>query len=274
MAANPHPSRTRVAVRLARDVLVPSWRPMRRTVQLLRDESVRTIDSAGRIKDMAREVGRLLKKPVATEDDAGEPFESVLATLKSERAAWLGQYQRFLARKRVALLMGVLFASLGAYGLALGAYGGLVTLLVGGGFCAELAWLAEFRLWQLRGSFAAGQVAGLREFMREPGAWRGAARLELGYGLGMAMRHYRGWLWAKRVSLVATLIGALVALAMAIRGLPGAHLSIACMGLGLALALGIEARLMTLRVRLGRSSSLLSALSFEIGAGYEGMRDD
>ncbi|HEX7817393.1 hypothetical protein [Dyella sp.] len=270
MAANPQPSRGKAAARLARDVLVPSWRPMRRTVQLLREESVRTVESAGRIKDMAREVGRLLKKPAVSECNGELPFEIRLARLKSDRAAWLGQYLRFLARKRVAVLMGCIFAAFGAYGLALGAYGGLVTMLVGGGLCAELAWLAEFRLWQLRGSFEAGQLADLQSFKCDPGAWRGAARLELGYGLTPPMRHYRCWLWAKRLGLAVMLTGALVGLTLAIKGLSGVHSAIACAGLGLTLALGIEARLTTLRTVLGRSSSWFTTLSFEIGAGYEG----
>lgn len=242
---------------------------MRRTVALLREEGLRTVESAGHIKEMVQEVGRLLKKPTAANDDGGQPFEAKLAELKCERSAWLRQYLRFLARKRVAVGMGVLFMALGLFGVALGACSGLVTLVVGGGFCAELAWLAEFRLWQLRGSFEAGKQAGLKEYMREPGSWLGALRMELGYGLSPALRRYRRWLWVKRLGLSVMYAGGFVALASSLRGLPVAPLAIVGSGLGLSLALGIEARLMTLRARMGRHASLFAAVGYEVGAGYE-----
>jgi hypothetical protein len=245
-----------------------AWPSMQRSARLMRGELERTAANTRQLGQLAKAAKTRLfgpAQPLAS-DTASETFAAAMA--KRPGAQRRG-YLAFLGRKRSALSMACLFAAIGLLALGRGTWQGVFPLLIGGGLSLEFAWLAEFRLWQLRGSkLSAAEGATLRDFWMEPGAWRGALRFEGGYALSPDQRRYRGWLWLKRLALAMAVSGAALALELLLsHGAPGNAL--ACSGAGLLLALLTELRLGALRRVIGLRTPVFAALRPELGACYE-----
>jgi hypothetical protein len=238
-----------------------------KTVDLLKKEGQRTAASTRRLNELTGEAWRVLaNKGGATL--VNEPFEDAMDRHQVDvRRAYLS----FLVRKRSALACACVFVLLGAWPLLHGHLSGFIPLLLGGGLCSELAWLAEFRLWQLRGHRLSKEENGLiRDFWMEPGAWMNAFNPEHGFGLNPGQQNYRRWLWLKRVGLATVVMGALAAVDLFFsrsRGYTGDAL---CVGAtGLIVAMLVEFHLRSMRGPLSRRAPALALFRFETGACYE-----
>lgn len=239
-----------------------------KTASLLKEEARKTGDSAKRIRVLvgeARDANRL-RKEAAGRDETFQDAEQRHAGVKVEQV-----YLAFLGRKRAALTCVALSLVLGLPALLHGHVIGLLPLLVGGAMGTEFAWLAEFRLWQLRGRKLSKHEGGsFHHFWRDKGAWIRTFDPEPGYGLNVEQRRYRRWLWVKRVALVCVVVGLLVAVDLFYsrsRASTGYALCVA--GAGMSVALLVESHLRFLRFRLSKTAPVLALFRFESGACYK-----
>ncbi|WP_017461376.1 hypothetical protein [Dyella ginsengisoli] len=247
-----------------------AWPSMKRSVRLMKDEAARTADNTRLLGELAgqarkRVFGAAEARPA---DVADETFAEAMARRPgAEKRAYVG----FVRRKRVALAMCALFCSIGGLGLVHGHLMGLAPMLVGGGLSLEFAWLAEFRLWQLRNrKLSAAEGGSLSDFWMDSGAWRRALDAEPGYGLQAGQKAYRRWLWAKRVGLLAMVLGLLCAVDLFFsRSAAYAGPAVAVAAAGLLVAMLVELKLSVIRHRLDRRSLPLAILRVEAGACYE-----
>jgi len=243
-----------------------AWWSMKMSASLLRKEFARTGENAKVLGEMAKEAKEKFAAARNKKVPDVESFDAAAQAAAEKGITIADVYRHYLTRKRIALVMGAAFLCIGAAGLALGAVLGLLPLVAGTGFCLEIAWLAEYRLWQVRNRrLAANEHASVRDFACSPGAWKGALRLELGAYVAPAMRPYRRWLVGKRLALCVAIGAGLVALA---RHSAPAGCVLAAAG-GLLAALLLELRLSSLRRGLGLPHPTLAPFRFEVGAGYE-----
>ncbi len=259
----------------ARILLFPAWGPMRRTVRLLKDEVGHINETRQELHRATREAGEAVKAALRrdpTDPSVGQlSFDEMMNQRKEGAPSWTQLYLSFLRRKRVAQCMCVFFAFIGLWSLVHGQWHGLLPLLIGGGFTMEYAWLTEFRLWQLRGHrLSIDEKGGLADFYRDPGAWKGAFRPEVGYGLDAAHRLYRRWLWLKRIGLVVAIMGVLSFFDLFYsRSEASAPNALAVAALGLICVLLTELRLTALRSTLHLPRRAWVLLRMELGACYE-----
>lgn len=247
-----------------------AWGSMKRSGRLMRGEFARTAENTKLVGELFSDARKRVFGPMAApaEDIPGESFADAMARRPgAETRAYIG----FLTRKRVALCMAMFFLAIGSIGVARGAWAGLMTVLVGGGLSLEFAWLAEFRLWQLRSrKLSATEGGTLRDFWMEDGAWRSALHFERGFGLGSVQRAYRRWLWAKRAALSITLLWLLAAVDLFLsRSAHWTGNALAAAALGLSIAMIIELRLVGLRREAGMRRPVMAWIRFESGACYE-----
>jgi hypothetical protein len=245
-----------------------AWPSMKRSARLMRGEFERTAENTKLLGQLAKDAKTRVFGPAQppASDAAGETFAAAMAKRPgAERRGYL----TFLARKRSALSMACFFVSIGLLAIGRGTWQGVFPLVIGGGLSLEFAWLAEFRLWQLRGlKLSAEEGATLRDFWMEPGAWRGALKFEAGYALSPDQRRYRRWLWLKRLALAVAVSSVLVALEQLLtHGAPGDDF--AWSGAGFLLALMTELRLSALRKVIGLRTPAFAAIRPEMGACYE-----
>jgi hypothetical protein len=239
-----------------------------KTASLLKKEAQKTADSAKRIRDLAgeaREASRIRKED-AKRNDAFKDVVANHAGVSIRRV-----YLEFLARKRNALLCLVASFILGVPSLVHGHALGLVPLFVGGAMSFEFAWLAEFRLWQLRGRRISKEEHGsLRDFWMEKGAWKGALNPEPGFALNAKQRVYRRWLWLKRFGLITFALGLFCTVDLFFsRSRGDAGFALCCAGLGLVVAMLVEFHLRYLRFLISQKAPVLALFRFESGACYE-----
>lgn len=264
------------ALRLAAILFFPvvgfAWPSMKRSVALMKGEVFRRTEETKALRELykaARHRVTGVGNVEVLDDVAGETFAEAMdrRNIDLDRA-----YLTFLSRKRLALCVGLFFVLLGAVGLAHGRWEGFAPILVGGGFSLEIAWLSEYRLWQIRGQrLSKEEAATLRDYWMEEGAWRRALDPERGFGLSKGSRRYRRWLWAKRLGL-AVVAGSTLTVGVDIlfhRNVPWSMPAV--IGSAAATVLLVEFRLAHLRHVLGRSPPVLGFLRPEIGACYEGL---
>jgi hypothetical protein len=239
---------------------------MRKTASLLKGEMSQRQSEIREIRALADRARANLRKPALPAND--EAFEEAVSSRKAD----VGRtYIHFLRRKRAALVCFVFSLWLGGMPLIHGNLMGLAPLVMGCGLSFEFAWLAEFRLWQIRGRrLSRAENGSLADFWGEPGAWRGALMPEVGYGLTDAQRAYRRVLWVKRAGLAVVALGLLAAVDLFF-SVSRSHVPDALFvaGVGLMVAILSEAWLMRSPVY---TWSPMKVLRPEIGACYG--RDD
>lgn len=247
-----------------------AWPSMKRSVRLIKEETVRTAENTRMLGDLAGQARRRVfgAAQARLPEVLDETFDQALARRPgAERQAYVG----FVLRKRVALAMGALFCVIGLRGLLHAHWLGLAPLVIGGGLALEFAWLAEFRLWQLRNrKLSAAEGGTLSDFWMEPGAWRRTLDPEPGFGLQAGQKSYRRWLWGKRVGLAVLVLGLLSAVDLFFsRSAAFAGHAVAAAATGLLLAMLVELKLAGIRRRLDRRPLPLAILRVEAGACYE-----
>lgn len=239
---------------------------MKKTATLLKGEANQRIAEVREIGALAAQVRDNLRRPATPAKD-----ENFLDAVNSRNIDIHKAYIHFLRRKRAALVCLVISLWVGGMPLIHGNLMGLAPLVMGCGLSLEFAWLAEFRLWQIRGRrLSRAERASLSDFWGDPGAWRGALRAEVGYGLSDDQRAYRRTLWVKRAGLAVVAVGFLVAVDLFF-SVSRAHAPDALCGaaLGLVVAFLSEALLMRSPVYAWMP---FKALRPEIGACY--VRDE
>lgn len=216
-----------------------------------------------------REIGALAVQARANFSRRNAPAkeENFLDAVNTRNADIHKTYIHFLRRKRAALVCLVFCVWLGGMPLVHGNLMGLLPLLLGCGLSLEFAWLAEFRLWQIRGRrLSKAEHGSLSDFWGDPGALRGVLSPEVGYGLDAAQRAYRRTLWVKRAGLAVVVLGLLAAVDLFFSvSREHAPDALCVAALGLVGALLSEAWLMRSPVY---AWTPLKALRPEIGACY------
>jgi hypothetical protein len=234
---------------------------MRKTASLFKGEVSQRQAEIREIRALADRARANLRKPTPAND---ENFEEAVSSRKAD----VGRtYIHFLRRKRAALVCLVFSLWLGGMPLIHGNLMGLAPLIMGCGLSFEFAWLAEFRLWQIRGRrLSPAEHGSLADFWAESGAWRGALMPEVGYGLSDTHRAYRRALWAKRAGLAVVVFGLLAGVDLFF-SVSRAHVPAALVvaGVGLMVAMLSEAWLMRSPVY---TWSPMKFLRPEIGACY------
>jgi hypothetical protein len=239
---------------------------MKMSASLLRKEFARTKENGKVLGEMAREVKGRFKGTDAREVTETESFETAAKAAAAKGVSVVDVYMHFLGRKRLALALGGVFISIGAAGVLQHVWMGLLPMIVGTMFCLEMAWLAEFRLWQVRTRrISKAEQAGVGDFWRTPGAWRGAFHIEWGVHVAPEMRPFRGWLVVKRCALTIALAGLLLGIFH--RSTVAAYALTSA--IALLVAMLVELRLCSIRRALRIRAPRLAALRFEVGAGYE-----
>jgi hypothetical protein len=228
---------------------------------ILKGEMVQRQAEIREIRALADRARANMRTPAPAND---ENFEDAV----SSRRADIGRtYVHFLRRKRAALVCLVFSLWLGGMPLIHGNLMGLAPLVMGCGLSFEFAWLAEFRLWQIRGRrLSRAEHGSLADFWGESGAWRGALMPEVGFGLSDPQRAYRRVLWAKRAGLAVVAFGLLAAVDLFF-SVSRLHVPSALFvaGVGLMVAMLSEAWLMRSPVY---TWSPMKFLRPEIGACY------
>ncbi len=259
----------------ARWLLFPALGPMKHTVRLLKDEVGHANATRKELHRATREAGAAVRdafRPAPAEPVAEQlSFEAMMRQRKAGAPSWTQLYHGFLRRKRAAQCLCVFFILLGLWSLIHGQWRGLLPLLIGGGFTFEYAWLTEFRLWQLRNRrLSIAEKGGLGDFRRDPLAWKGTFRAEVGFGLDASHRQYRRWLWLKRIGLVVALLATLVFFDLFYsRSAAVAPLALVVAAIGLLCVLLTELRLSTLRPGLNLPRRAWVLMRMEFGACYE-----
>lgn len=259
----------------ARWLLFPALGPMKQTVRLLKDEVGHANATRKELHRATREASEAVReafRPAPKKQNADHlSFEAMMRQRKAGAPTWTQLYHGFLRRKRAAQCMCLFFSLLGLWSLVHGQWSGLLPLLIGGGFTLEYAWLTEFRLWQLRNRrLSIEEKGGLSDFRSDPGAWKGALRAEVGFGLDAPHRRYRRWLWFKRVGLVVAALGVLAFFDLFYsRSTASAPGALVVAALGLLCVLLIELRLSGLRSSLHLPHRAWVLVRMELGACYE-----
>jgi len=239
-----------------------------KTASLLKREAQKTGESAKRIRELAneaREASRV-RKEEAKRDETFQQAMERHADISLRRV-----YLAVLARKRASLVCLTLSLVLSLPALLHGHVIGLLPLVVGSSMSLEFAWLAEFRLWQLRGrKLSQAEQGSLRDFWMDAGAWKKALDPEPGYGLDAPQKAYRRWLWLKRLGLASFALGLVCGLDLFFsRSRGDTGYALCCAGLGLVIAMLVEFHLRFLRFQLSKKAPVLALFRFESGACYE-----
>lgn len=256
----------------ARWLLFPALGPMKQTVRLLKDEVGHANATRKELHRATREASEAVREVFRSRprgsDVAQLSFEAMMRQRKAGAPTLAQLYHGFLRRKRAAQCLCAFFSTLGLWSLVHGQWSGLLPLLIGGGFTLEYAWLTEFRLWQLRGRrLSVEEKGGLSDFRRDPGAWKGAFRAEVGFGLDAPRRQYRRWLWVKRGGLVVTVLAFFDLLYS--RSAAAAPAALVVAAVGLLCVLLTELRLSALRLGLHLPRRAWVLMRMELGACYE-----
>ena len=271
---------TKKALKLgARVALFPvaglAWSSMKRSGSLMREELGRTAENTKMLKEVAIEARDRVREAFVT--NRAEPETSYAAAISGRPAgspSEAGIYFWFLSRKRAWIASMVVFLALGISAISHGHLGGLLPLLVGGGICAELAWLAEFRLWQLRGQrLSTKEGGGLSDFWADGKAWRNAFNPESRFGLTTTERRYRRTLWLKRLGLTVGALGILATMDLYFSSSSVLWTKAVAVAAGGSICVLLsEIRLLELRRSLGRRAPVLGLFRFEIGACHESLK--
>src|ERR1700749_2848927 len=226
-----------------------AWVSMMKTKELLGSEFRRTGRNVTTIKELAALAGEGLKTTFGKDRGLDVAFADMVAARDERSPSLAAVYYHFLRRKRACLGSLAFFLLAALVGALQSRITALVPLVVGGGLSLELAWLAEFRLWQMRGrKLSVAEGATLGDFARESGAWRRALSPESGYGLHASQRRYRRLLWHKRGGLGIAALGALTTLDMYFSSLVRLSAVPACIAAaGMLYAMATELRLRPLR---------------------------
>ena len=239
-----------------------------KTGSLLKREMQRTADNTRVLKEMAAEAREAMRvRKEATQRD----YSLAKAVEEHPHVSLSKVYLAFLARKRAALCCLILAVFLGLPSLLHGHLLGALPLIIGGAMSLEFAWLAEFRLWQLRGKkLSKAEQASLHDFWMDPGAWIGTFNLEGGYGLSDQQKNYRRWLWIKRFGLLAFGLGALCTIDLYFsQSRAQSGYALCCAIVGLVVAMLVEFHLRYLRFLLAQKAPVLALFRFESGACYK-----
>lgn len=259
----------------ARWLLFPALGPMKQTVRLLKDEVGHANATRKELHRATREAGAAVReafRPSSRKPNEGElTFDAMMRQRQAGAPTWMQLYRGFLRRKRATQCLCLFFSLLGLWSLVHGQWSGLLPLLIGGGFTLEYAWLTEFRLWQLRGRrLSRAEKGGLGDFRRDPGAWKGVFRAEVGFGLDAPRRQYRRWLWLKRSGLLVAMLGVLVFFDLLYsRSAATAPVAVVVAALGLLCVLLTELHLSGLRPGLHLPHRAWVLVRMELGACYE-----
>lgn len=248
-------------------------KPMLKTAELIQRDFRRSYDNLAVLRELAADAKRGIRQSFGNEPIKGSSYAELAASRTAGRKSVTAIYYAFLRRKRGFVAAAVFFASFNLFFLLRGNVNALFSLALGTCLCVEFAWLAEFRLWQLRGKrISVDEKGTFSDFLHDSGSWRGIFRWEFGYGLSRAQIQYRRRLVIKRCGLLTGILASLVAADMHFSNLQRLSMIPALIAMASFLVvLAVELGLQQLRRSMGLAAPWLSPIRPEFGACLQGL---